>query len=47
MTPVRRFDPAREGWWDAHRYEIDPDFPELANRFRVRGWGKAPLEFSS
>jgi 1-acyl-sn-glycerol-3-phosphate acyltransferase len=25
----RRFDPARDGWWDGYRYEIDPSFPEV------------------
>lgn len=28
----RRFDPLRDGWWDDYAYEIDPDFPELADR---------------
>ncbi|MFB3049568.1 MAG: 1-acyl-sn-glycerol-3-phosphate acyltransferase, partial [Acidimicrobiia bacterium] len=28
----RRFDPDRDGWWDDYPYEIDGDFPELANR---------------
>jgi 1-acyl-sn-glycerol-3-phosphate acyltransferase len=28
----RRYDPDRDGWWDEYRYEIDPDFPELATR---------------
>ena len=31
-TPPRRFDPERDGYWDAYRYEIDPAFPELARR---------------
>ena len=31
-TPPRRFDPARDGYWDAYRYEIDPSFPDLAER---------------
>jgi len=25
----RRFDPARDGWWDGYRYEIDSRFPDL------------------
>ena len=29
-SPVRRFDPLRDGWWDGYEYEIDPDFTELA-----------------
>ena len=28
----RHFDPDRDGWWDNYRYEIDPDYPELAER---------------
>lgn len=28
----RRFVPERDGWWDDYRYEIDPDFTELAAR---------------
>ncbi len=28
----RRYEPDRDGWWDGYRYEIDPDFPELAAR---------------
>lgn len=36
MAPVRRFDPDRDGWWDGYRYEIDPDFPELARRVEAR-----------
>ena len=28
----RHFDPDRDGWWDDYRYEIDPDYPELAAR---------------
>lgn len=28
----RHFDPDRDGWWDDYRYEIDPDYPELADR---------------
>jgi len=28
----RHFDPDRDGWWDGYRYEIDPDYPELAMR---------------
>ncbi len=28
----RHFDPDRDGWWDDYRYEIDPDFPDLAER---------------
>lgn len=29
---ARRFVPERDGWWDGYRYEIDPEFPELAAR---------------
>jgi 1-acyl-sn-glycerol-3-phosphate acyltransferase len=28
----RRFEPDRDGWWDGYRYEIDPSFPDLAER---------------
>jgi 1-acyl-sn-glycerol-3-phosphate acyltransferase len=28
----RRYEPDRDGWWDGYRFEIDPDFPELAAR---------------
>jgi len=28
----RRFDPVRDGWWDDYPYEIDPSFPDLADR---------------
>lgn len=31
-TPVRRFVPERDGWWDGYRFDIDPDFPDLADR---------------
>lgn len=29
-APARRFDPLQDGFWDGYRYEIDPDFPEVA-----------------
>ncbi|MGI8823594.1 MAG: lysophospholipid acyltransferase family protein [Acidimicrobiia bacterium] len=35
----RRFDPDRDGWWDGYRFEIDPDFPELASRLARRRAG--------
>ena len=31
-TPPRHFDPTRDGYWDDYRYEIDPAFPNLAQR---------------
>ena len=31
-TPPRHFDPSRDGYWDDYRYEIHPDFPDLASR---------------
>lgn len=31
MATPRRFDPLKDGFWDDYRYEIDPDFPDLAN----------------
>lgn len=30
--PPRHFDPSRDGYWDDYRYEIHPDFPDLARR---------------
>ncbi len=30
----RHFDPDRDGWWDDYRYEIDPDYPALAERVK-------------
>lgn len=37
---ARRFVPDRDGWWDGYRYEIDPEFPELAARVaKHRGLG--------
>ncbi len=30
MAPPRRFVPQRDGYWDGYRYQIDPDFEELA-----------------
>lgn len=30
MAPPRRFQPARDGYWDGYAYEIDPAFPDLA-----------------
>ena len=33
---VRRFDPKRDGWWDAYDFEIDPDFPDLLTKVQAR-----------
>ena len=41
-TPPRRFNPSRDGYWDAYRYEIDPTFPDLAHRIAVRRALKTP-----
>ena len=30
VASARRFDPERDGYWDDYSYEIDPDFPEVA-----------------
>ncbi len=30
-TPPRHFDPNHDGYWDAHRYAIDPVYPALAH----------------
>ncbi len=38
----RRFDPDRDGWWDGYPYEIDPDFPELAERVARHRAGLLP-----
>lgn len=35
-APARRFEPDRDGWWDNYRYEIDPDYEDLARRFASR-----------
>lgn len=35
-APARRYVPARDGWWDGYRFEIDPDFPELATAVAER-----------
>ena len=35
-NPVRRFVPARDGWWDGYRFAIDPDFVELHAAFTAR-----------
>ena len=40
-TPPRRFDPDRDGYWDDYRYEIDPAFPELAQRIASHRRGAA------
>ena len=32
MPPARRYDPARDGFWDGYRFDIDPDFSELCRR---------------
>jgi len=40
-APARRFVPERDGWWDEYRYEIDPDFPELAAQLAERRSGPA------
>lgn len=34
MAPVRRFVPERDGWWDGYRYEIDPDYHDLAEQVK-------------
>lgn len=32
MAPARRFVPERDGYWDDYQYEIDPAFPNVADR---------------
>ena len=29
-VPPRRYVPARDGFWDGYRFDIDPSFPEVA-----------------
>ena len=41
-TAPRHFDPDRDGWWDGYPYEIDPDFPELAERVARHRAGLLP-----
>ena len=46
MASPRRFDPKRDGYWDDYSYEIDPDFPEVAElvaRHRSAVSGKAEV----
>lgn len=40
--PPRRYEPDHDGWWDEYRFEIDPDFPELADRIDRRRTMIAP-----
>jgi 1-acyl-sn-glycerol-3-phosphate acyltransferase len=37
----RRYDPDRDGWWDGYRFDIDPEFPELAARVAAYRAGAA------
>ena len=39
MAPVRRFVPERDGWWDGYAFEIDPDYPDLAEAIETRRRG--------
>ncbi len=32
LPAPRRYDPARDGYWDGYRFDIDPAFPDLAAR---------------
>ncbi len=41
-TPPRRFDPARDGYWDDYRYETDPSYPDLAERIASHRRSGAP-----
>ncbi len=47
MPPARRFDPDRDGFWEAYRYEIDPAFPELAARVALNRAGATPRRSTS
>ena len=31
-APARRYQPERDGIWEGYRFEIDPDFPDVAVR---------------
>ncbi|MCZ6663377.1 MAG: lysophospholipid acyltransferase family protein [Actinobacteria bacterium] len=44
MAPVRRFDPNRDGYWDGYSYEIDPDFPEIADLVERHRAGRSTPE---
>ena len=33
-APARRYIPERDGFWDGYAFEIDPDFPEVAESVR-------------
>jgi 1-acyl-sn-glycerol-3-phosphate acyltransferase len=37
----RRYEPERDGWWDDYRFDIDPDFEELASRLARRRAGSS------
>ena len=41
-TAPRHFNPDRDGWWDGYPYDIDPDFPELAERVARHRAGLLP-----
>ncbi len=43
----RRFDPARDGWWDGYSFEIDPQFAELRAQQDARRPSKAAGERGS
>lgn len=32
MATPRHFDPERDGYWDDYSYDIDPDFPQVADQ---------------
>ena len=34
-APARRFDPARDGFWDGYPFEIDPSFEQVAATLRA------------
>lgn len=37
----RRFEPELDGWWDGYRFDIDPEFTELASRLARRRAGSS------
>ena len=40
----KRFDPARDGYWDGYEYEIDSPFPESTATIQTHRSDGAPIE---
>ena len=43
----RRFEPDRDGWWDDYPYQIDPAFPDLAERVTAHRRSIADLRLTT